>query len=172
MSFIQNPTRTYAHNTTLSRQSYLHLFGLQISPYILPLMYGSMSPTFRILLPGIHGTFILAFDIRPARFNGHHLKLCLISRRCRYRAGTRYFRRGIDHDGNVANFNETEQILLVAGSKEDSSSEEGGVQLSFVQIRGSVPVFWGEVNTLRYKPDVVIMELQDAVSSFLLSQYI
>ncbi|TFY53114.1 hypothetical protein EVJ58_g9634 [Rhodofomes roseus] len=106
------------------------------------------------ILPVLHGTF----DIRAERVNGHHMRLCLISRRSRYRAGTRYFRRGIDQDGHVANFNETEQILLVG--PDDSS-----VQLSFVQIRGSVPVFWAEINTLRYKPDVQIMELQETVDA-------
>lgn len=94
---------------------------------------------------------------------GHHLKLCLISRRSRYRAGTRYFRRGIDHEGNVANFNETEQILIVESAKPESGEDDSSVQLSFVQIRGSVPLFWAEVNTLRYKPDVQIMDLQDTV---------
>ena len=84
------------------------------------------------------------------------MRLCLISRRSRYRAGTRYFRRGIDQEGHVANFNETEQILLVG-------PDDNSVQLSFVQIRGSVPVFWAEINTLRYKPDVQIMELQESV---------
>lgn len=103
-----------------------------------------------------------AFDIRPARVNGHHIRLCLMSRRSRYRAGTRYFRRGIDHEGHVANFVETEQILLV-----DEPSQEGGdeasVQLSFVEVRGSIPLFWAEINTLRYKPDLQIMNLQDTV---------
>ena len=97
-----------------------------------------------------------AFDIRPVRISVYQLRLCLISRRSRHRAGTRYFRRGIDGEGHVANFNETEQIVLVGG-------DESGTQLSFVQIRGSVPVFWAEINTLRYKPDVQIMELQDTV---------
>ncbi|KAI0932523.1 hypothetical protein AcV5_004276 [Taiwanofungus camphoratus] len=110
-----------------------------LSSYILPVMYGS-------------------FDIRAERVNGHFIRFCLISRRSRYRAGTRYFRRGIDGEGHVANFNETEQILLVG-------SDDTSVQLSFVQIRGSVPVFWAEVNTLRYKPDVQIMDLQVTVDA-------
>ena len=84
------------------------------------------------------------------------MRLCLISRRSRYRACKRYFRRGIYKEGHVANFNETEQILLVG-------PDDNSVQLSFVQIRGSVPVFWAEINTLRYKPDVQIMELQESV---------
>ncbi len=46
-------------------------------------------------------------------------------------AGTRYKRRGVDVDGNVANYVETEQILLYHH-----------YALSFLQVRGSVPVFW------------------------------
>ncbi|KAJ7356993.1 SacI homology domain-containing protein [Mycena albidolilacea] len=109
-----------------------------LSPYILPIMYGT-------------------FDIRNATLHGRTIQICLISRRSRFRTGTRYFRRGIDHDGHVANFNETEQLLLV----EDAKSGEFSTQMSFVQIRGSVPVFWAEVNTLRYKPDLQIMDLPD-----------
>ncbi|KAI0762688.1 SacI homology domain-containing protein [Fomes fomentarius] len=105
------------------------------------------------ILPVIYGTF----DIRPVRISRYQLRLCLISRRSRYRAGTRYFRRGIDPEGHVANFNETEQILLVG--------DESDTQLSFVQIRGSIPVYWAEINTLRYKPDVQIMELQDTINA-------
>jgi len=46
----------------------------------------------------------------------HHIgkevfDLILISRRSRLRAGLRYKRRGIDIDGNCANFVETEQIV-------------------------------------------------------------
>lgn len=93
--------------------------------------------------------------------------LALISRRSRFRAGTRYFRRGIDHSGHVANFNESEQILLIEAQTSPGSvgvNDDGYVtKLSFVQIRGSVPVFWSEINTLRYKPDLQIMDLQDTV---------
>src|SRR5579863_437592 len=60
-----------------------------------------------------HLTYFSAFDTRTAMINGRKLQLYLISRRSRFRAGTRYFRRGIDHDGRVANFNETEQIATV-----------------------------------------------------------
>ncbi|KIP01492.1 hypothetical protein PHLGIDRAFT_113019 [Phlebiopsis gigantea 11061_1 CR5-6] len=117
-----------------------------LSPYILPVIYGT-------------------FDIRPAHINGHHIRLCLTSRRSRYRAGTRYFRRGIDHQGHVANFVETEQVLLVDQPSVDGASEEASVQLSFVQVRGSIPLFWAEVNTLRYKPDLQIMSLQDTLDA-------
>ncbi|KAK2462025.1 hypothetical protein APHAL10511_006488 [Amanita phalloides] len=115
------------------------------------------------ILPLVYGTF----DLRPAFINGRHMQLCLISRRSRYRAGTRYFRRGIDETGHVANFNETEQVLLVEKqpSTGAASDDAFAVKLSFVQIRGSVPVFWAEVNTLRYKPDLQIMDLQETVAA-------
>jgi hypothetical protein len=55
----------------------------------------------------------------------------LISRRSVNHAGTRYLTRGIDDDGHVANFCETEQIL-----------KYGNHILCFVQVRGSAPVFF------------------------------
>ncbi|KAF9481724.1 inositol/phosphatidylinositol phosphatase [Pholiota conissans] len=111
------------------------------------------------ILPIMYGTF----EIRPTFLHGRHMNLALISRRSRFRAGTRYFRRGIDQEGNVANFNETEQILLVEGPTTPgsvrTSDDNYATKLSYVQIRGSVPLFWSEVNTLRYKPDLQIMDL-------------
>ncbi|KAF8898432.1 SacI homology domain-containing protein [Infundibulicybe gibba] len=109
------------------------------------------------ILPIVYGTF----DIRPAFLHGRHMQLCLISRRSRHRAGTRYFRRGIDSQGHVANFNETEQLVLIEGQStpgaQRPSDDTYASKLSFVQIRGSIPVFWSEINTLRYKPDLQIM---------------
>ncbi|XP_072177486.1 phosphatidylinositide phosphatase SAC2-like [Diadema setosum] len=66
--------------------------------------------------------------------------LMLISRRSKYRAGTRYRRRGIDSYGACANYVETEQILQTAEHS-----------VSFVQVRGSVPVFWSQPG-IKYKP--------------------
>ncbi|XP_069468044.1 phosphatidylinositide phosphatase SAC2 isoform X2 [Ambystoma mexicanum] len=64
----------------------------------------------------------------------------LISRRSRHRAGMRYKRRGVDKNGHVANYVETEQLIHVHNHT-----------LSFVQLRGSVPVFWSQVG-YRYNP--------------------
>ncbi|KAG7279835.1 hypothetical protein CRUP_013745 [Coryphaenoides rupestris] len=73
-------------------------------------------------------------DIHP-RFT-----VALISRRSRHRAGMRYKRRGVDTDGHVANYVETEQLIHVHSHT-----------LSFVQSRGSVPVFWSQAG-YRYNP--------------------
>lgn len=48
------------------------------------------------------------------------------------RAGTRFHVRGVNDEGHVANFVETEQIIY--GDQGDISS--------FLQTRGSVPLFW------------------------------
>uniref|UniRef100_A0A915CMG1 SAC domain-containing protein n=1 Tax=Ditylenchus dipsaci TaxID=166011 RepID=A0A915CMG1_9BILA len=61
----------------------------------------------------------------------------LISRRSARRAGVRYLRRGIDEDGECANFVETEEIISAFGHC-----------LSYLQIRGSVPVFWSQKESL------------------------
>nr|XP_051679648.1 phosphatidylinositide phosphatase SAC2 isoform X3 [Oryctolagus cuniculus]XP_051679649.1 phosphatidylinositide phosphatase SAC2 isoform X3 [Oryctolagus cuniculus] len=52
----------------------------------------------------------------------------------------RYKRRGVDKNGNVANYVETEQLIHVHNHT-----------LSFIQTRGSVPVFWSQVG-YRYNP--------------------
>ncbi|EPX71109.1 inositol polyphosphate phosphatase [Schizosaccharomyces octosporus yFS286] len=79
---------------------------------------------------------------------GRSVTLALISRRSKFRAGTRYFTRGIDENGNPANFNEVEQITIVS----DDRSE---ITYSHVQTRGSVPAYWAEVNDLRYRPRMI-----------------
>lgn len=58
----------------------------------------------------------------------HAIGLTVISRVASSRAGTRFFSRGIDDDGNVSNFVESETILCVP---------EG--TFSYVIVRGSVP---------------------------------
>ncbi|CAJ0596175.1 unnamed protein product [Cylicocyclus nassatus] len=72
------------------------------------------------------------------------LGITLISRRSVHRAGMRYLRRGIDSDSNVANFVETELILHIFDHN-----------LSFVQIRGSVPTFWSQ-RGYKYRPPLTI----------------
>jgi hypothetical protein len=108
-------------------------------------------------------------ELRSAVINNRDFLFCLIARRSRHRVGTRYFTRGIDGNGNVANFNETEQIVLL-DPMDDTKSMRGRVdgreRLSFVQIRGSVPVYWAEINNLRYKPDLQIMDIPDTVGSY------
>jgi hypothetical protein len=73
--------------------------------------------------------------------------LALISRLSCKRAGARFRTRGIDDDGNVANFVETETILTA-----------GETSLSYTQVRGSVPLFWQQpqqgLGTLQQKVEI------------------
>eukprot|EP00980_Cylindrotheca_fusiformis_P013664 scaffold3515_cov126-Cylindrotheca_fusiformis.AAC.13 len=80
----------------------------------------------------------------------------LISRRSRFRAGTRFTRRGADASGAVANYAETEQVTLVSTNK----NKNGGVVdklSSHVQIRGSIPIRWSSPADVKtYRPRVHI----------------
>ncbi|KAG8746619.1 hypothetical protein FRC10_004221 [Ceratobasidium sp. 414] len=99
-----------------------------------------------------------SFDIRPAKIKNTTFLFCIISRRSRHRAGTRYFSRGIDAQGHVSNFNETEQLVILTPPSASSTTSAPDAY-SYIQIRGSVPLFWTEINTLRYRPDLQIMDV-------------
>jgi SacI homology domain len=76
----------------------------------------------------------------------------LITRRSRFRAGTRFTKRGADHTGAVANYAETEQIVLI---------HDGNNHLrrmcSHVQTRGSIPLRWSSPTDIKtYRPRVRI----------------
>ncbi|CAJ0835133.1 7105_t:CDS:10 [Entrophospora sp. SA101] len=79
------------------------------------------------LVLAIHG-YIGRQDVTVGTSNA---SLSVISKLSCKRAGTRYNTRGIDDDGNVANFVETETILQLPHRC-----------FSYTQIRGSVPLFW------------------------------
>jgi hypothetical protein len=129
-----------------------------VDGYILPLMYGMM-------------------EIKNTSIKGNPLTFILITRRSRLKAGTRYFSRGIDENGNVSNFNETEQTIILndhasggLGGYGSSQSGQTGVAagkevqvLAYVQTRGSVPVYWAEINTLKYTPKLQVRGIESAI---------
>ncbi|GAA5845739.1 hypothetical protein JCM9279_006090 [Rhodotorula babjevae] len=81
------------------------------------------------MLPVIQGFY----GARDVEIGADKVTLSVISRRGWGRAGTRFKKRGIDGDGSVGNFAETETIL-----------ETPEHIVSFVQLRGSVPLYWQE----------------------------
>lgn len=132
-----------------------------VDPYILPVMYGMMS-------------------ITNTSIKGNGLTFVLITRRSRHRTGTRYLSRGIDEQGYVSNFNETEQGIILNDNASSGMTSFAGDQgfmngkpvsgpetqvLSYVQTRGSVPVFWAEVNTLHYTPKLQIRGVETAAGA-------
>lgn len=80
---------------------------------------------FRIISGGI--------DIKTVYVGAQQAKAMIISRLSCERAGTRYNVRGVNDEGNVANFVESEQVIVIG----DNIS-------SFMQVRGSIPLFWGQ----------------------------
>ncbi|ETW00541.1 hypothetical protein H310_07129 [Aphanomyces invadans] len=64
------------------------------------------------------------------------------TRRSWHRVGTRFNVRGVDKDGHCANFAETEMMVRKG---------DGGL-CSYVQIRGSIPLYWDQMVTLKYMP--------------------
>ncbi|KAI8382402.1 SacI homology domain-containing protein [Blakeslea trispora] len=95
------------------------------------------------VLPVIQG-FV---ELESVEINNKQFDWGLITRRSRHRTGTRYFSRGIDDQGHVSNFVETEQLVLYSDAI-----------LSFVQTRGSIPVYWAQVINLKYTPRLWIGE--------------
>ena len=84
---------------------------------------------------------------------GLRFLVTVIARRNRHFAGTRYLKRGINNDGNVANDVETEQIL----EETSTTWADQPIIASFVHIRGSVPIYWHqEHNMILPKPEIKV----------------
>lgn len=107
---------------------------------------GSSTAWNNFKLPLIHG-FV---SINQLNVNGNQFSWILVSRRSTERAGTRLFSRGIDEKGFCSNFVETEQIVEFNGDK-----------TSFVQTRGSIPLYWTQTPNLKYKPKPTISDGRD-----------
>ena len=110
----------------------------------------------RFTVPLVHGA---VFVNSKCSINGRQFAWHVISRRSRHRVGTRFFMRGCDEDGRVANFVETEQIVVDGGSTKALSS--------FVQTRGSMPMFWSQAPDIRYMPRSRMAKRDDHVDGFL-----
>lgn len=89
-------------------------------------------------------------EIQPTTINNKTVSFGVISRRATGRVGTRHFSRGIDDYGNVSNFVETEQLVY--------SGKHIG---SFVQVRGSIPVYWRQLANLKYKPPMELYNMSE-----------
>ncbi|KAL8872853.1 MAG: hypothetical protein Q9174_001584 [Haloplaca sp. 1 TL-2023] len=97
----------------------------------------------RILTSAIRG-FVVTTTISAASSPLKSLRsnqpsnLTVISRLSCRRAGTRFNSRGIDDDGFVANFVESETVLW----------HPSGLCFSYAQVRGSIPIFWEQTTGL------------------------
>ncbi|XP_048858205.1 polyphosphoinositide phosphatase isoform X1 [Brienomyrus brachyistius] len=82
---------------------------------------------------------------------GRPVYVTLIARRSSRFAGTRFLKRGANCEGDVANEVETEQIVHDASVM----SFTAGSYSSYVQVRGSVPLYWSQdISTMMPKPPI------------------
>ncbi|CCI50050.1 unnamed protein product [Albugo candida] len=115
----------------------------------------SKSTSAKILMPYMLG----CYEQRKCSMFGRLLSIVLVARRSRHFAGTRYLKRGIADTGKVANDVEIEQII------EDESIGMGKFS-SFVQHRGSIPVFWSqETSATLPKPPIVLNRVDPTYSA-------
>jgi hypothetical protein len=88
------------------------------------------------IIQGFCGSLPISTGMRTSTGKQEVAAFGMISRLGWKRAGARFRTRGIDDDGQVANFVETETILATER-----------VTMSYVQVRGSVPLFWEQPTT-------------------------
>ena len=102
---------------------------------------------------GFAATVPVPASSSPARVSslGMPSNMTLISRLSCRRAGTRFNARGIDDFGNVANFVETETVFCT-----------DQLCYSYVQCRGSVPLFWEQQSGLPGQQKIQITRSAEA----------
>ncbi|PAV56587.1 hypothetical protein WR25_23388 [Diploscapter pachys] len=117
--------------------------------------FRSIPGAARFSLPIIHGFF----GQIHLHVNNHSFKLALISRRSVFRAGVRFYKRGVDANGHPANFVETEQIV--------ETEIKGDRRITaHVQCRGSIPLFWSQKPNLRWQPIPTMKPTDDQLLAF------
>ncbi|KAH0579741.1 hypothetical protein H2248_002578 [Termitomyces sp. 'cryptogamus'] len=117
------------------------------------------------LLPLVHGHV----DQAKLTVLGRVIFVTLIARRSRHFAGARYLKRGVNAEGNVANEVETEQIVAEALTTPfyyPATRDQSGKHIyrrpspnytSYVQYRGSIPIYWAqETTSMSPKPPIEI----------------
>lgn len=156
-SYSYDITRTLQHNITKERVALNE--GLPCSvdadlntmfvwnSHLLQPAVNALKDPFDWCRPIIHGYV----DQASVSIYGRTAFITIIARRSRYFAGARFLKRGANDLGYVANDVETEQIVSEAlttsfhapGGKLFASPE----YTSYVQHRGSIPLYWTQDNT-------------------------
>ena len=90
-------------------------------------------------------------------YKGLRLLITVIGRRNRHYAGMRFLKRGICDDGNVANDVETEQIL----EEKNTTWLDKPKISSFIQLRGSIPIYWYQKQSLLSPKPLINVNLSD-----------
>ncbi|CUM68480.1 uncharacterized protein PRCAT00006205001 [Priceomyces carsonii] len=121
-----------------------------------PILKNNEVAIYEWFQPIIHG-FI---DQANISIYGKKIFITLIARRSHHFAGPRFLKRGVNDEGNVANEVETEQIvsdMLVTPFHDPKYGFYNNPRYtSFVQHRGSIPLYWTQDLNRLPKPPIEI----------------
>ncbi|KAI0910488.1 SacI homology domain-containing protein [Ustulina deusta] len=155
-SYSYNITRTLQHNISRERAALMgglpgaihHDYNKMFvwNSHLLQPTSASLSNPFDWCRPIIHGYI----DQAAISVYGRTAHITIIARRSRFFAGARFLKRGANDLGYVANDVETEQIVSESLT---TSFHSPGPKLfanpqftSYVQHRGSIPLYWTQDN--------------------------
>lgn len=121
-----------------------------------PILENPDIATYEWFQPIIHG-FI---DQANISIYGKMIYITILARRSHHFAGARFLKRGVNDKGNVANEVETEQIVsdMLISSFHDTKYGffNNPRYTSFVQHRGSIPLYWTQDLNRLPKPPIEI----------------
>ncbi|KAG2732219.1 hypothetical protein G9P44_004636 [Scheffersomyces stipitis] len=121
-----------------------------------PVLQNSDTAAYEWFQPIIHG-FI---DQAKISVYGKKFYITIIARRSHHFAGARFLKRGVNDRGNVANEIETEQIVsdMLTSSFHDPKFGfyNNARYTSFIQHRGSIPLYWTQDLNKLPKPPIEI----------------
>ena len=164
-SYSYDITQTLQHNINRERKAHQDGFSHAPSPdyntmfvwnhHLLSPAVGVLKNPYDWCLPIIHGYV----DQSKLIVLGRLVYISIFARRSRFFAGARFLKRGANDLGYVANDVETEQIV---SEQTTTSFHSAGPMLyanpnytSYVQHRGSIPLYWTQENTgVSPKPDI------------------
>lgn len=156
-SYSYDITRTLQHNIMKERDALARNFSYPHQPdyndmfvwnsHLLRPAKEALKNTYDWCLPITHGYV----DQAALSIYGRTVYITIIARRSRFFAGARFLKRGANDQGYVANDVETEQIVADGLT---TSFHAPGPRLfatssytSYVQHRGSIPLYWTQDNT-------------------------
>uniref|UniRef100_A0A3B5QTZ8 FIG4 phosphoinositide 5-phosphatase n=1 Tax=Xiphophorus maculatus TaxID=8083 RepID=A0A3B5QTZ8_XIPMA len=129
------------------------LYGLQNDPYYKYVWNGKLLERVKDIVHPDWLMYIIHGFCGQSKLliYGRPVHITLIARRSSKFAGTRFLKRGANCEGDVANEVETEQIIHDASVM----SFTAGSYSSYVQVRGSVPLYWSQdISTMMPKPPI------------------
>ncbi|KAG0236619.1 phosphatidylinositol-3,5-bisphosphate 5-phosphatase [Actinomortierella wolfii] len=139
-SRFEGRNQMFVWNQYLLENGFKDMKGIE-SQWALPIMYGFVDQSKISIL-------------------GRNVFVTLIARRSRHFAGARFLKRGVNDQGYVANDVETEQIVSEMSTTSFYGSGSYAVNpnhTSFVQHRGSIPLYWTQDGTnMTPKPPIAL----------------